>query len=256
MSLGLVIKVSEGLVLAADSRIVIAPSNVQGVAQVQGAYDNITTKLFSFEPPHNFIGAVSFGQPVLGNRTVSAYVIEFKEYLREQLPERLSVYDFATELSEFFTTQWDALQIPPLGVQLPFLVAGYDDKTATGRIYGVNIPESIEPAELMSGSVCGIIPEGDARIIGRILAGYDVARTDVIRDLTEEQMLELRLPIPYDVMSLQAAVDLAIVLIRVTIDLQNLSVMPHTSGGPIDVCTISNTDGLKYIQRKEIIGEY
>jgi len=66
--------------------------------------------------------------------------------------------------------------------------------------------------------------------------------------------VELRLPIPYDLLSLRAAVDLAIALIRATIDLQNLAVMPHTCGGPIDVCTITSVEGLNYFQRKEITG--
>src|SRR5659263_486310 len=91
MSLVVAIKTLEGLVLAVDSRMVIAPVDTKGVAQAPGTYDNITTNLFSFKPPHNFIAVVSYGQPVLGNRAVSGYFAEFNEYLSEQRPERLSV---------------------------------------------------------------------------------------------------------------------------------------------------------------------
>jgi 20S proteasome alpha/beta subunit len=255
MSLVVAVKTLEGLVLAVDSRLVITPVDEEGVAQAAGTYDNITTNLFSFKPPHNFIGAVSYDQPVLGNRLVSGYFTEFNEYLSKQRPERLSVYDFATELSEFFTTKWDA--IPPLGVQLSFLIAGYDDKEATGRVYSVKIPENTEPVELMEGLPFGILPDGEARIVGRIIAGYDITLTDIVnQNLTDKKKLELRLPIPYDLLSLRAAVNLAVVLIRATIDLQNLAIMPHTCGGPIDVCTISNVDGLIYVERKEVTGEY
>lgn len=251
MSLVVAVKTPEGLVLAVDSRVVVAPVDTEGVAQAPGAYDNSTTNLFSFKLPHNFIGVVSYGQPVLGNRTVSAYFTEFNEHLSEQLPERLSVYDFASELSQFFTTKWDAVQAPPLGGQLSFLIAGYDDKKAAGHIYGARIPENIEPVELMEGHPFGIFPDGEARIIGRIIAGYDITLTDLVnQNLTEEKKLELRLPIPYDMLSLRAAADLVIALIRATIDLQNLAIMPHTCGGPIDVCTITSVDGLKYVQRK------
>jgi hypothetical protein len=250
MSLVVAVKTPEGLVLAVDSRVVIAPVDTQGVAQAPGTYDNITTNLFSFKPPHNFIGVVSYGQPVLGNRTVAGHFTEFNEYLIEQQPERLSVYDFASELSQFFTTRWDATQGPPLGVQLSFFVAGYDDKEATGHVYSVRIPENIEPVELMEGIPFGIVPDGEARIIGRIIAGYDITLTDIVnQNLTEEKKLELKLPVPYDILSLRAAVDLATVLIRATIDLQNLAIMPHTCGGPIDVCTITNADGLSFVQR-------
>ena len=251
MSLVVAVKTQEGLVLAVDSRVVIAPVDMEGVAQAPGTYDNLTTNLFSFKPPHNFIGVVSYGQPILGNRAVSGYFAEFNEYLSEQRPERLSVYDFASELSQFFTTKWDASQTPPLGGQLSFLVAGYDEKEVTGQVYGVRIPENIEPVELMEGLPFGILPDGEARIIGRILAGYDITLSDIVnKNLTEKQKLELRLPIPYDLLSLRAAVDLAIALIRATIDLQNLAVIPHTCGGPIDVCTITSTEGINCYQRK------
>jgi hypothetical protein len=254
MSLVVSIKTLEGLVLAVDSRMVIAPVDTDGVAQAPATYDNITTNLFSFKTPHNFIGVVSYGQPVLGNRAVSGYFAEFNKYLSEQRPERLSIYDFASELSQFFTTKWDAVQGPPLGGQLFFIIAGYDDKETTGHVYSVRIPENIEPVELMEGLPFGILPDGEARIIGRIIAGYDITLTDLVnQNLTEEKKLELRLPIPYDMLSLRAAVDLATVLIRATIDLQNLAIMPHTCGGPIDVCTITNVDGLSYVQRKETI---
>ncbi|MGZ4881452.1 MAG: hypothetical protein ACXV5H_01010 [Halobacteriota archaeon] len=251
MSLVVAVKTQEGLVLAVDSRVVIAPVDMEGVAQAPGTYDNLTTNLFSFKPPHNFIGVVSYGQPILGNRAVSGYFAEFNEYLSEQRPERLSVYDFASELSQFFTTKWDASQTPPLGGQLSFLVAGYDEKEVTGQVYGVRIPENIEPVELMEGLPFGILPDGEARIIGRILAGYDITLSDIVnKSVTEKQKLELRLPIPYDLLSLRAAVDLAIALIRATIDLQNLAVIPHTCGGPIDVCTITSTEGINCYQRK------
>ena len=115
-----------------------------------------------------------------------------------------------------------------LEYQLSFLIAGYDDDEATARIYSARIPENIEPVELMEGLPSGILPDGEARIIGRIIAGYDITLTDLVnQNLTEEKKLELRLPIPYDMLSLRAAVDLAIALIRTTIDLQNLAIMPH-----------------------------
>ena len=256
MSLVVAVKTLEGLVLAVDSRVVIAPVDTRGVAQTPGTYDNITTNLFSFKPPHNFIGVVSYGEPVLGNRAVSGYFAEFSEYLGQQRPERLSVYDFASELSQFFTAKWDAVQAPPLGVQLSFLIAGYDDKEATARIYSARIPESVEPVELMEGLPSGILPDGEARIIGRIIAGYDITLTDLInQNLTDEKKLELRLPIPYEMLSLRAAVDLAIVLIRATIDLQNLAIMPHTCGGPIDVCTITSVEGLSSFSAQRNHGE-
>ena len=68
MSLGFVVKVPEGLVLAAESRVTLTASDVHGKPLYQATYDN-ATKLLAFSPPHNYIGVVTYGQAVIGGRT-------------------------------------------------------------------------------------------------------------------------------------------------------------------------------------------
>lgn len=56
-------------------------------------------------------------------------------------------------------------------------------------------------------------------------------------------------------MPLQDCVNLAIFFIRTTIDAQNLSVGVRGVGGPIDVAVITASEGIQFIQRKQIVGE-
>ncbi|MGA2885152.1 MAG: hypothetical protein WCG09_08930 [Halobacteriota archaeon] len=261
MSVGLVIKVPEGLVLAAESRVTVTVADKQtGKPRGQAAYDN-TTKLFSFKRPHDFIGVVTYGQAFIGKRTAYGYFTEFNERLSEHLSkERISVYDFAKELSDFFKAKWQAEppSPPPEGmIQEPmsFLIGGYNEEELNGRVYLVVIPDNPEPVE-QSRDNFGITYGGDIGIIYRLINGYDGNLQKIIeQNLTVAQKEELQLPFPYDALPLQDAVDLAILLIRATVNVQKLAIMPRTCGGPIDVCTITSADGLRYVQRKEITGE-
>jgi hypothetical protein len=258
MSLGLVVKVPEGLVLAAESRVTINVFNEQGTQVGQAFYDN-TTKLFTFKHPHEFIGVVTFGQAFIGKRTAYGYFTEFNELLIEQRPERIPVDNFAQELSDFFKSKWGEAPAPPTGLiqePLSFLVAGYNDKEASGRIYRVVIPNNPEPVEQNPGTF-GITYGGQGgAIVYRLMNGYDVSLQSLVeQNLTPEQRMKLVLPFMYDALPLQDAVDLAILMARATIVIQKLAMMPRTCGGPIDVCTITSADGLSYVQRKKITGE-
>src|SRR3990170_4489468 len=99
MSLGIIIKGPEGVVLAADSRVTLSAKTPQGLLHVN--YDN-ATKLLSFSEPNNYIGAVTYGQAAIGLRTANSYLPEFESSLEKN---RLSIDEFANRLSNFFIEQ-------------------------------------------------------------------------------------------------------------------------------------------------------
>lgn len=65
----------------------------------------------------------------------------------------------------------------------------------------------------------------------------------------------LEMPVPLEAMALQDYVDLAILLVRTTIEAQRLTAGGRGCGGPIDVVTISPYVGVKHIQQKNLEGE-
>ena len=132
MSLGVVIKGAEGVVLAADSRVTL------GVQQESGPgfsvnFDN-ATKLLVFSKPHNFVGAVTYGLAVIGRRTANSFLPEFELNLKDE--ERLDVQEFAKRLSNFFMGRWQEAvqqQLVPADYSAPgmaFVVGGYDPDAA------------------------------------------------------------------------------------------------------------------------------
>jgi len=67
MSLAIVIKGPEGVVLAADSRITLEARRPEGTS-IAVNFDN-ASKLLSFTKPHTNVGAVTYGAAVIGQRT-------------------------------------------------------------------------------------------------------------------------------------------------------------------------------------------
>jgi len=260
MSLGIVIKGPEGLVLAADSRVTLAARTPQGVIHVN--YDN-ATKLLSFSEPHNYVGAVTYGQAAIGLRTANSYLPEFESSL---VPSRLPIAEFAKKLSDFFAEQW-AKEMPSdySGPNMTFVVGGFDEGEPYGRVFLFEIPRHPEPQPQHDNGF-GITWGGQRQIVDRLMQGFDEQLIQVVAreiNLQEEQQhslyqvlrQELQLPVPIQAMALQDCVDLAIFFLRTTIWAQKLTVGIRGVGGAIDVAIITRREGFQFIQQKAIKAE-
>jgi len=273
MSLGIVVKGSEGIVLAADSRVTLtailnqpsgAPAGVQ--VQLPVNFDN-ATKLLTFGNPNNWIGAVTYGDAVMGTtasdlRTAQSFVPEFEADLTK---DRLSVADFSKKLSDFYLKQWQS-RMPSIhkGPGMAFVVGGFDADKPYGSVYMFSIPRTPIPVE-QSPNDFGVTFGGQNELTYRILGGYDPRVLDIAKkelnapvtrmDAFQKALGQLQLTIPYHLLPLQDCIDLAIFLIRTTTTAQNLSIGIRGVGGAIDVAVITKREGLTIIQRKELAGE-
>ena len=261
MSLGIVIKGPEGIVLAADSRVTL---NVQqGNKSIQVHFDN-ATKLLSFKG-HAYVCAVTYGNAVIGQRTPHSYIPEFENELQA---DRIPVKDFARELSAFFRERQENSEPGkrPPGADTTFIVGGYNEGRPYGEVYLFSIPHQPDPDPRNAGDKdFGITLGGQTGIVTRLIQGYDPLLLSVLKsghNFTDRQLLaieeslqRLKFPIPLDFLSLQDCVNFAITLLRTTIAVQSLGTLVRGVGGPIDVATITRTDGLQFIQKKEILGE-
>lgn len=262
MSLGIVIKAPEGLVLAAESRLTLTTMNHNPPIQVH--FDN-TTKLLSFAAPYNAIGVVTYGQAAIGMRTAQSFVPEFEAHLAAQ-PQLLSVGQFARAFGEFYAQQWHAVMPADYnGPPMTFVIAGFDPGEAYGRVYTVELPNMPQPIESHPNpNEFGITWGGQREVVDRLVQGFDSRLLPVFNRLNlnpeQQQILnqalrELQLPIPIQALPLQDCIDLATFFIRTTISAQNLTVQVRGVGGPIDVAVITQKDGLQFIQRKQLRGE-
>ena len=174
MSLGIVFKGPEGIVLAADSRVTLnaqkktPPNNVT----VQSVHFDNTTKLLSF-PEHPYVGAVTYGGAVIGRRTPHSYISEFESELNAK---RLSVKDFAEHLSLFFQKRAEESEKRkrPIQDDTVFVVGGYNAGKPYGEVYLFSIPNKPNLEEQSSGdNVFGITLGGQSEVAGRLMQGYD-----------------------------------------------------------------------------------
>ena len=272
MSLGIVFKGPEGIVLAADSRVTLTAENKKTNTRLPAYFDN-ATKLLKVGG-QDYVGAVTYGVGAIstpqGPRTAHSFIPEFEDDLRQRGVGRLSVPDFAKELSDFFMRQWPAPP-PTQGAgrreDMTFLVGGYDENQPYGRVFEVYIPSIPTPKETMPGSSdFGVTWGGQREHIDRLIRGFDdnlpeqvksfLSLSDQQRDDLKTQLTTtLSTPIPYQFLPLQDCVDLSIFLIRTTIKLQTWLVGIRGVGGYIDVATITRTEGFDPVQKKEIKGE-
>jgi hypothetical protein len=260
MSLAIVIKGPEGLVLAADSRVTLQARRAHEVITVN--YDN-ATKLLTFEG-QTHIAAVTYGAAAIGARTAHSFLPEFEVETKE---EPLSVKDFAEKLRTFFLDRW-ASEMPKNynGPDMTFVVGGFDKGDAYGKVFLFSIPsgkeiQSRNPGEKDFGMTWG----GQLELACRMIHGFDPALPELLSQnlgLTDDQKTKLveslkplEFPIPYQVLPLQDSINLAISMLRSTITFQSLGAAVRGVGGPLEVAVVTRVKGVKYIQRKELHGE-
>lgn len=268
MSLGVAVKGAEGIVLAADCRVTLG-ARVQGGPPVPlfVHFDN-ASKLFCFSPPHNYVGVVTYGAAVIGQqapRTAHSYLPELEVTFQNQ--SRMKVREYAERLSTFFMEQWTKAGMPvgPDIVQMTFLVAGYDEGEAYGRVFLFEIPNKPDLVERNQDQDFGMTWGGQHELVSRLIRGFDPRLPAVLESagVPEEKvknvmqalqaLLEFR--IPYHVLPLQDCVDLATFLVRTTITAQTLAVGVRGVGGPIEVAVVTRQQGLTFIQQKKLRGE-
>lgn len=269
MSLGIAFKGPEGIVLAADSRVTLTAEMQRGGEKIMlpATYDN-ATKLLQLSGIRN-VGVVTYGIGAIGQkepRTAHSFLPELEEALSKEKIGQLSVEDFAKRFSDFFMAQWNAkMPAEYSGPDMVFLIGGFDEGAAYGKVYKVAIPSNPTPEE-QSANQFGVTWGGQLEYTNRLIKGFDpqlpvIAKTFL--NLTDEQQVALEkhlegalsTKIPYPFLPLQDCVNLSIFLIRTTMELQNWIVGVRGVGGAIDVATITRTDGFTPVQRKIIIGQ-
>jgi len=231
MTLAFAVKGTEGIVLAVDSRATVQIVTQQGTTNtiLPATYDNATKLL---KPANqNFVGAITYGNAVFDinqPRTAHSFLPEFDATLPDT---RTTVSDFALKLGQFYLDRWNAAK--QTGEPVGFLVGGYDENEAYGRIYTVSIPDQPQPIE-QQVNVFGAQWAGQIAIASGLLS---------------------HAPIPWQLLPLQDCIDVAILAVRTTAELQKFVTDIRGVGGPIDVAVITKLDGFRYIQSKSLHGE-
>jgi hypothetical protein len=281
VSLAVVFKGPEGLVLAADSRVTLmAGQPVPGGIQMLPVFFDNATKLLSLDS-YKHLGIVTYGQGTIGEeepRTAHSFLPELEQHLRKRpkptrrardgtatkstRPGRLTVKQIADGIGTFFRQQWRKAKMPAEADPMVFLVAGFDQGASYGRVFEVSVPDTPKPVELHADGF-GISWGGITFYAERLLSGVAPRAIEIASDelgLTPAQAnnlaarwkTELHLPIPYPLLPLQDCVDLATFLVKMTADVMTWTIGIQGVGGDIDVAAITRTEGFQPVQQKRV----
>lgn len=255
----------DGIVLAADSRMTLAFSDGNGGLRHRIGSDT-GEKVFEVCGKY---AVATFGDALIGTQTIAGVMAEFEaEFESGKDGAGEDVAEFADRLGEFFNQRYTAARQAagnPVKKSeeglIGFLVAGYDD-AGLGHVYDVLIPQGrrVPGAEIRT-TEGGISPRGQTDVIWRLLRGFDVDAAPTVGIEMEDDFAEKVKGLTYNVIypvTLQDAVDLAMFLIRTTIDMQRFSdgliaspVGVPGCGGPVNMIAVKQ-NGVEWVSRASL----
>src|SRR5262245_26833682 len=265
MTLAVTVVCQDGVVVAADSRTTLANHRMLRVGS------DYTHKVFE----SGRVAIATWGEAFVLGRSVASHMAEFaaREAGNCDHPGPTAI-----RLAEFVGDRYDqdvteALdESEPRVAELGFLVGGYDD-AGVGEAWEVTLPDRTVEIIATTTDGGGAVWRGQSDVVTRIMRGSDIElleRLAAAHKVVDE--LDALTPlldacgyrIPFESMNLQDGIDLAVLCIRTTIDVQRLTLGPVAPspefswpgvGGPIEIATVTANSGFRWVQRTLVQGE-
>ena len=272
MTIALVIKVDDGVVLAADSATTMGQTQPDGSFSVANIYNN-ANKVFNLHKGLP-IGAMTWGLGNIGPASISTLTKDLRTRFDSGGEWDLvaGTYDMPGVADRVVDYLYREKYEPTLkGVDtsqlhLGFLTAGYDTLSDEPRVFVNNFGESggESPVEVLQGTT-GAQWWGQPEAISRLVLGVslDAAQALMSRGLDAGQAMAAVGAIQEGVtpqivppsMPIQDAIDLARFLVYVTIEYVRFCPGHATVGGPIEIATVTKHEGFKWVSRKHYYEE-
>jgi hypothetical protein len=243
------VKVRDGLVLGTDSM-----AHITRGQRFLRFYEN-ARKLFQVGSLP--MGVMSYGLGNLGHRSIESLMREFGE----SLEGRVSVNTVGQELFSFMKEKYDALaeglpedddeQLPALG----FYLAGYSRGQVFAEEREFQFPRDSAPLVPRDKEEFGAHWRGVEPAFHRLNKGYGfLVRTRLEgAGMTEQQASELlddlEMPVIFDGMPVQDAVDYATFILKTTIGYTRFASDVSPCGGPLQVATILPDNGYEWLEQ-------
>jgi hypothetical protein len=246
MSFVITIYVPEAIVMASDSRqfITIKRKDIKNGEQnyVQTVNSDFVYKTFLLEKFR--LGISTFGDSMLNGTSFESHIRRFEE---KNSRGNQTIKTTAEQLLKYFRGNFP-------GINTNFHVAGFIKES------GISIPHVYSCHTRQNGLTRINISHENEKVINGCLWGGQV---DVINALMGPLQLnnsvkdniahQVRMPIIWDAMSVQDAIDFAIYAVKTTIDTIRFQARPKNVGGPIDVLLLT-PESATWIQRKQFSG--
>jgi hypothetical protein len=258
------VKVAEGLVLAADSAVTLSgtittPQGAQTAIIQTFEYANKVTQIKDYP-----VGTMSWGIGSIGDRSIQSLVMEHDHGLPLRTDNKeFTVRGLADGLIGFITARYESaygeVSNKPL---LGFLVGGYSHGSFFAEEYQAEFPDPTlqvrRPDRPDRRPSFGADWFGQVDALTRLIKGYDGRTLDelvnrgadkeIVQKWVDDQVSEL--PLVFDGMPLQDAIEFAEYAVQVVIGRYRFGAGTPLCGGDVDIAVITPTS-FKWAQRKQ-----
>lgn len=239
MSFIITLTTQEGVVMASDSRLSINNiRNVSGATVIDSCVSQSDTSYKTFLAG-GVIGISTFGAATVKGVPLSGYIDAF---IREKVDAKTPVDKVPGLLVEYAKL---LPEIPDAG----FHVAGYT-KDATGK----RLP-FVSRVFTVNGTIMNVVP--NQQLLGAIWDGEPDVMVRILNSNLFIKNLQGQydpLPnyiVPFDMFTLQDAIDYAVYAVRTTSDTMRFQMRYKTVGGPVDVLVVKPDEAV-WLDRKTL----
>lgn len=267
MSIGILINIHDGIVLAADSASTLTAMGAQ-TPLVLNVYNN-ANKIVNLQKGKP-IGCVAFGSGSIGSASISTLLKDFRRLLghhkvEEFDPTKYTMEDVAKSLLKFLVARIADLQPGEPKPTLGILLGGYSKGKSLGQGWELQIENGVPktPRLIRPEGETGINWGGELESIHRLILGFSSHLLPTVAKWmqpppSQEQMAQLhtmlmntlQAPVAFAPMPIKDAIDLAEWLVHTAMMFARFAPGPTSVGGPIEIAAITKHEGFKWIQRK------
>ncbi len=271
MTIVVLIKVNDGIVLASDSLTTIYfEKQIDGKKVYSYVYKN-ANKIFNLRKGCP-IGAMTWGSGSIGKASISTLAKDFRKKITEDGdewkidPSNYTLTDIVKKFKQFIFDNnyelaykdWEKVKRPYLGL----IVAGYSSGEDLAEEWEIEIVngECKGPNMIRKKEFTGASWRGQVEALRRLYIGFSPALNSILKklDLDTEKVKEiikkckqeLTVSFVVEAMPIQDAINLAKFLVYTTIQYSKFSPGTQIVGGPIEVATITKHEHFKWVQRK------
>jgi hypothetical protein len=268
MTIVVTLKVTDGLVLAADSAATFYVPTPVGV--VTKIYNN-ANKIFNLRKVWS-IGAMAYGAGGIGASSVETLSKDLRRRFSNQndtdyfLDEnRYTIQDVAIKARRFLFEQsyHNAYTEPPADFFMGYRVCGYSAGADLPEIWEFFIAgaECAEPYPVQSRDEFGLRWAGETEALDRLILGTTPSILGWLNQKgfiqpQEANATHLELinhfaaPLSLPAMPIQDAIDVARFAVETAAKYARYGMRAETVGGPIELAAITKHEGFKWVERK------